>query len=72
MNKASRRKRKVNEDISEAQEGGKMYAAGEFVKHGLGGTNCPPCNFLANNHFLGVWERLSGQCSILLHVVIYF
>ena len=34
LKKACRRKHKGNEDNSEAQEDGKMYAAGEFGEHG--------------------------------------
>ena len=41
LKKACRRKRKGNED--EAQEGGKMYAAGEIGEHGPDVTICPPC-----------------------------
>ena len=41
--KACRRKRKGNEDDNEAQEGGKMYAAGEFGEHGPDVTICLPC-----------------------------
>ena len=43
LKKACRRKRKGNEDNNEAQEGGKMYAAGEFGEHGPDVTICPPC-----------------------------
>ena len=42
LKKACRRKRKGNED-NEAQEGGKMYAAGQFDEHGPDVTICPPC-----------------------------
>ena len=43
LKKACRRKHKGNEDNNEAQEGGKMYAAGEFGEHGPDVTICPPC-----------------------------
>ena len=43
LKKTCRRKRKGNEDNNEAQEGGKMYAAGEFGEHGLDVIICPPC-----------------------------
>ena len=43
LKKACRRKRKGNEDNDEAQEGGKMYAVGEFGEHGPDVTICPPC-----------------------------
>ena len=39
LKKACRRKRKGNEDDNEAQESGKMYAAGEFGEHGPDVTN---------------------------------
>ena len=42
LKKACRRKCKGNEDNNEAQEGGKMYAAGEFGEHGQDVTICPP------------------------------
>ena len=41
--KACRRKHKGNKDNNEAQEGGKMYAVGEFCEHGPDVTICPPC-----------------------------
>ena len=43
LKKACRRKRKGNEDNNEAQEGGKMYAAGEFGEHGPDVNICPQC-----------------------------
>ena len=43
LQKACSRKHKGNEDNNEAQEGGKMYAAGEFGEHGLDLTIFPPC-----------------------------
>ena len=43
LKKACRRKRKGNEGNNDAQEGGKMYAAGEFGEHGPDVTICPPC-----------------------------
>ena len=43
LKKACRRNHKGNVDDNEAQEGGKMYAAGEFGEQGLAVTICPPC-----------------------------
>ena len=43
LNKECKRKSKGNKDNNEAQESGKMYAAGEFGEHGLDVTICPPC-----------------------------
>ena len=42
LKKACRRKHKGNKDDNEAQEGSKMYAAGEFGEHGPVVTICPP------------------------------
>ena len=43
LKKACRRKRKGNEDDNETQEGGKVYAAGEFGEYGPDVTICLPC-----------------------------
>ena len=43
LKNACRRKHKGNKDDNEAQEGSKMYAAGEFGAHGPDVTICPPC-----------------------------
>ena len=40
LKKACRRKHKGNEDNNEAQEGGKIYAAGEIGEHGPDVTIC--------------------------------
>ena len=54
LKKACRRKRKGNEDDNEAQERGKMYAAGEFGEHG------PDVTF--------VYLAKSAECKLPLQI----
>ena len=58
LKKACRRKRKGIEDNNEAQEGSKMYAAGEIGGNGLDVTICPPCKKQLPLQIGVTWTRL--------------